>query len=358
MIMDFRLRLRPLAALTLASLLGTLVSSAAFAQSADDRATARVIAEDADKKVQAGDYTGAVDSFTKAFALVPAPTIKVARAHAYLKLSHLIEAQQDLIDAARSAPQPGEPASWGDARKKAQQEADAITPRLPLANLQVSGAPLDQVTVTVDGEQVPNAALGAPRVMNPGTHSVRAAANGYTTAEQPVTVAEGDRKNVALVLTAIPSAVPAVPAPVPSAIAPAPGAMAPPPPDAASAQPPPAQPATAPTPPPEHPDNTLSTLGYVGVGVFGAAGVATGIVALVQASDVKGQCNGNSCPASAQGEANSSSTMGTISTVAFVVAGGSLLLGLLTHHSSPKAATAATIDFSVGPGTIGAVGRF
>ena len=90
-----RLRLRPVAALTLASLLGTLTPVEVFAQSADDRATARIIAEDADKKAQAGDYQGAVDSFTKAYSLVPAPTIKVARAHAYLKLGRLIEAQQD-----------------------------------------------------------------------------------------------------------------------------------------------------------------------------------------------------------------------------------------------------------------------
>ena len=198
---------------------------------------------------------------------------------------------------------------------------------------------MDQVSVTVDGQAVPSAALGAPRAMNPGTHSIKASANGYNPAEQSVTVAEGERKNVVLVLVAAPGAVvAAAPVPAPAALAPAD--------TAAAAQPPPPPPPTTPapeaatappSPPPVEepgPSNTLSTLGFIGTGVFGVAGAVTGGVAFAQASDVKGKCSGNSCPPSSQSEANSSSTMGTISTVTFILAGGSLLLGILTHHSA------------------------
>ena len=99
MTMDFRPRTRPFAALIVAC--PSWARSSPQEPSPNRPTTARrraLIAEDADKKVQAGDYVGAVDSFTKAFALVPAPTIKVARAHAPTwKLSRLIEAQQDLF---------------------------------------------------------------------------------------------------------------------------------------------------------------------------------------------------------------------------------------------------------------------
>ena len=369
---DRRFRLRPVALATLLALAPTFLPVAAFAQSAEDRASARVVAEEADKKMQAGDYAGAVDSFTKAFALVPAPTIKVARAHALLKLGRLIEAQQDLLDAARSNPQAGEPPAWGEARHKAVAEAATITPRLPLVVIQVTGATQDQITILVDNVQIPSAALGAPRALDPGQHMLKAWANGFYSTEQAVTVAEGEHKDVTLALTPMPAAavaavpvapvVPVAPAPVPTTPAPdaTPAAQpTPPPADATPAPVPAAQPAAVePAPVQPAPNNTLSTVSWIGAGVFGAVGAITGAVAVAQAGDVKSKCNGNSCLESAQGEANSSSTLGTISTVTFVLAGGSVLLAILTHHSKPKPASAATIDFTFGPGAIGAVGRF
>src|SRR6202007_1856322 len=103
----------------------------ALAQSPDDRASARALAAEADKQLAAGDVAGAIDSFTKAYAYVPAPTLKVARAHAYLKLGRLIEAQEDLLAAAGSEVRPGEPRQFTEARDKAFAEAQEITPRLP-----------------------------------------------------------------------------------------------------------------------------------------------------------------------------------------------------------------------------------
>jgi hypothetical protein len=369
--MDSRTRQRPLAAATLVAFLTALAPVPSYAQtppaagqSAQDRASARVLAEDADKKMTSGDYAGAAESFTKAYAFVPAPTIKVARAHAYLKLGRLIEAQQDLLDAARSDPQPGEPASWGEARHKALGEAEAITPRLPLLLLGVTGAPVDRVTLTVDGQPVATATLGSPRALNPGTHALKAEADGYLPAEQSVTLAEGEHKSVTFSLAAVKPAVAPPPVAEPAA--------APPPPVVAPEQPPPAEPPPAGTapgyvaapapmmaPPVEEPNNTVSTLGWVGTGVFGGGAVITGLVAIGMASDVKGKCNGNVCDNSLKGEADTSSTLGNVSTVAFVLAGGCLLVGILTHHSARRrSATGPSFDLQVGPGSVGAMGTF
>jgi hypothetical protein len=123
--------------------------------------------------------------------------------------------------------------------------------------------------------------------------------------------------------------------------------------------PPPQQPLAPPPPPAEKPNNTLSTVSWIMTGAFAGAGAITGLVAIAQASSVKGQCNGSVCPTSVKGQADSSSTMGNVSTVTFSLAGGWLLLALLTHHSAPKAhASASSVDVVVGPGSIGAMGRF
>jgi hypothetical protein len=348
--------------------------SAPTTQTAQDRASARVLAEDADKKMTSGDYAGAIESLTKAYALVSAPTIKVARAHAYLKLARLIEAQQDLLDAARSESRPGEPGSWADARQRARAEAETITPRLPLLTLGVTGAPLDRVTFTVDGQTVATATLGSPRALNPGAHAVKADADGFVSSEQSVTLGEGEHKAVTFALSPAPGGASAgvtsspEQAPFGSATAADQGQGQGQGQEPSGAQPSPA-PGYAPIqmtslPRQPEPNNTVSTLGWAGAGVFGGTGLVTGVVAFVQANEVKSHCTGNVCPTSSQGEANTSSTLGNVATVSLIVAGGCLLLGILTHHSAPRqvgAATAETkpsFDLFFGPGSLGAVGRF
>ena len=340
----------PLVAAAVLALAAALAPSAARAQappsapSAEDRASARAMAVDADKKIAAGDYAGAADSFAKAYAFEPAPTLKVARAHALLKLGRMIEAQADLLDAARSEPRPGEPPSWGEARNKADEEAEAMMPRIPLLSLGFTGAPADKVTLKIDGLPLAVATLGAPHAVNPGAHTVRAEAEGYIAAEQVVTMAEGDLKTIIFPLARNPNA---------------------PPPVAAAAPPTetPMQPTVQIGPPLSHPvelpSNVVSDLGWAGTAVFGATATVTGIVAILQANSVKSQCKDNVCPTSSQSEANTSLTLGNVSTVAFVGAGACLLLGILAHRSAPhRTTTGFTIDVVMGPGSVGAYGRF
>jgi hypothetical protein len=323
-----------------------LAPATARAQSQEERAAARAVLAEADKQVAAGDYAGAVDSFTKAYAIVPAPTIKVGRAHAYLSLGRLLEAQQDLLDAARSQPHPGEPAPFGEARRRATAEADAITPRLPFLSLAVTGAPAEKIALTIDGAAVAATPLGAPRAVNPGTHSVRAEADGYLPIEQVVTVLEGEHKTLTFPLSAAQPAVPGSPAPE----------GAPPPPAPAGSSP---AGLALPSAPEPTRSNALSTAALIGGGVFAGTGIVTGLVAIVQAGNVKSQCKQNVCPTSTQAEANTSSALGNVSTVTFAAAGACLLVGILTHHGAPsRAATGPSFDVTVGPGTIGAFGRF
>jgi len=180
-----------------------LLASPSFAQSPQDRATARLAAEEADKKLAAKDYDGALDLFTKADALVPAPTLKLQIGRVQAQRGKLVEAQQILIDASRSAPSPGEPPSWAKAREDAAKEAAAIKARIPALEITVEGPPKDKpVKVTIDGEAVNPATLGLPRATNPGQHTVRAEADGYQPAETTLALKEGDRTPLVLKLTA------------------------------------------------------------------------------------------------------------------------------------------------------------
>ena len=110
--------------------------------------------------------------------------------------------------------------------------------------------------------------------------------------------------------------------------------------------------------PVELPSNVVSDLGWAGTAVFGATATVTGIVAILQANSVKSQCKDNVCPTSSQSEANTL-VCSDVSTVAFVGAGACLLLGILAHRSAPhRTTTGFTIDVVMGPGSVGAYGRF
>src|SRR5215210_5834390 len=122
--MVFSLRLRSFAVpkLVLAAL---LVTAPAAAQSAEDRATARLLVEEADKKLEAGEWQAALELFTRALTLVPAPTIKLAMARALVNLNQLVEAQQLLLDLSREPAGKNEPPQWTKARHTASKEAAA-----------------------------------------------------------------------------------------------------------------------------------------------------------------------------------------------------------------------------------------
>lgn len=218
-----------------------LLASPSFAQSPQDRATARLAAEEADKKLAAKDYDGALDLFTKADALVPAPTLKLQIGRVQAQRGKLVEAQQILIDASRSAPTAGEPPSWAKAREDAAKEAAAIKARIPALEITVEGPPKDKpVKVTIDGEAVNPATLGLPRATNPGQHTVRAEADGYQPAETTLALKEGDRTPLVLKLTATSGAAAVVVPPPPP-----PGQGDQPPPPAKKLEPPPESAAAA-----------------------------------------------------------------------------------------------------------------
>ncbi|HEU4406617.1 MAG TPA: hypothetical protein VFS43_15225 [Polyangiaceae bacterium] len=329
---------------------------AALAQSDADRATARQLTAEAERKLSARDYEGAYTLLAKAYALVPSPMIKIGMGRAKVSQNQLIEAQQHFIDASKGAPKPNEPASWAAARETARQEAEAITPRLASFEFVIDGPPgPGALRVVIDGhDEVSKAALAnaIPRAVNPGMHNVRAEADGFRPFEARVGVAEGEKKKIPIRLAESNGAAPAPPpAKPPEGAPPAEGAAAP------------AAPA-APEGGAGSRWNAMTIGGVAAAGVLGTVGVVTGAMSWASVSDIKGRCPNNGCPEAEREKLDSAKSLGTVSTVAFVgaLAGGAVALyGWLSAEpagAKSDAKAQGKVTLLVGPGSLGLSGRF
>ena len=108
------------------------------------------------------------------------------------------------------------------------------------------------------------------------------------------------------------------------------------------------------------------TLGFIGIGVGGAGllvGVITGIIASGKHSDLSSSpcatkpCSSNDAT-TFNSDLDSYHSIGTISTVAFIVGGVAAAAGVVLIVTAPKKQNTAYISPTIGLGTIGAVGRF
>ncbi|MEO7109721.1 MAG: hypothetical protein ABI183_04700, partial [Polyangiaceae bacterium] len=191
--------------------------------------------------------------------------------------------------------------------------------------------------VDVDGVAIPTAALAFPRKVNPGHHVVTAVAGDSHTQAQ-VDVKEREAKGVLLDLPVV-----AVPLPVALNNTPA-------------DQQKPIE--------PEHPKKKFPVISMIGFGV-GVAGVAvgsvTGLMSISKTSSLKDQCPNNQCPASVydsdsfQSDKSSASTLGTVSTIAFIVGGAGVVVGVvgLFLPQGHASAHATTGDDSTKPAKLG-----
>jgi hypothetical protein len=95
-----------------------------------------------------------------------------------------------------------EPEAFAKAREEAAQLAQQLAPRIPSVIISITGAPSDAATVTLDGAAVQTESLSVPRKVNPGSHTITAAAGGFREARVTVNVKEGSTEKVTLKLTA------------------------------------------------------------------------------------------------------------------------------------------------------------
>ncbi len=323
-----------LAALVTVAVLATSAAAVARQPTAADRATARSLAFAGQEALDKKQYALALDRFTRANNLVPAPTFELRIARAEVGLGKLVEAHETYERILLERVAPDSPAVFQQAVDSATKEVAALEPRLPWVTIVAEPG---SAKVTIDGVEVPAAELGVRRAIDPGARIFRATADGYAPLDKTVTFAEGQSQSVTLSLQKVAAAPDAerVPRASPPADTGALGG--------------------------EHKTTGWhKTAGWVALGV-GAAGLIVGgvegAVALHQHSELSGPCSSGTCPASENSRLDAYHTAGTVSTIGFIVGAVGVGAGVTLLLTAPKR-QAAYIAPYLGPGAVGARGRF
>jgi hypothetical protein len=278
---------------------------------------------------------------------VPTTALAVARSQATLGL--LVEARDTLASSMRRTPdKPTDPQPFKDARAEGDQLDASLAGRVPGLTITIKGAaPGEQPALAIDGLDVPAAAIGLPRAVDPGHHVV-VAKTATAERRQEVDIHEGEQKQIELMLVSTGH----------SAVEPPRSTT----PEPAASVAPPGPPTTSHAP---------STVTWIGVGLAGAGviiGSITGVMAISKGGGLAGECANHVCGPAGHSDLSSAYAAATVSDAAFAVAGvGGVLaaVSLVVGHQSstetpaePPAASGPAAHLWLGFGAGGLRGTF
>jgi len=320
-------------------------SLAAAAESEADRATARRLAAEGLKALDAKDYANAEERFQRADQLYDAPTIVLGLARAQVGLGKFVEAQENYRKLIHENLPANAPDAFRKAQSSAQEEVQGLDAKIAWVSIEIQGT--DKAAVTLDGATLPSAALGVKRAVNPGEHTVKASGAGFRDVQRQLRVAAGQSEELKLIMER--SAEPA---------------------SAGRA---------APTPGPSAPSSTAQTpndagapmriAGGVLLGLGGAGlivGAVSGIFAMNQHSELVDACTGGICPAAEQDTIDGYGVSNNLSTVGFIAGGALAVTGLIlvlvapSDSTEPGASAPATggVAVRISPTGIGVSAQF
>jgi hypothetical protein len=318
------------------------IAPTALAEQVDDstRNAARSLATQGKDAFDAQDYARAADLLRRAYALVPAPTIALYEGQSLTRLGRLVEAEEAFMRAMRTPLDAQSPEQFRNAKRDAEVELSALQPRIPKVTIVVNdpGASAPNLAVALDGKAVKNALLGVEMPIDPGDHVLTTGAGGERR-EISFSIAEKERKNVAIDAMAVTDkAAPLAPPPAQS--------------------PPPAPPPPSDVPPPKPASSWQKPAAFVvgGIGVAGlATGIVTGLMAASRHSTAEEQCPERVCTEGTGGAdaLESFRTLRSVSTVGYVVGGVGLAGGAALFLLAPAQPAASTSSVRVWVGLRG-----
>ncbi len=179
-----------------------LAPTSAFAQTDMERAAAREAADSGRAQFDAGRYAEAIDSFSRAQQLVPAPPHLLYLARAQAKIGKLVEARENYLKITRETLPPKSPKAFVEAQSSAEREIEQVEARMPSVTIAVQGAPTKDVSVLMDGATLSSAMVGIPLPVDPGQHVFEAQGVSARSAPVSLTIAEGSKETVMLTLRA------------------------------------------------------------------------------------------------------------------------------------------------------------
>ena len=321
-------------------LTGAVETKRAHAQPSDASAVAEQLFNQARDLAKANRWAEACPRFEASLRADPVLGTRLNLAVCYEHVGKLASAWglfREAIELAKRA---------GDKRRDyAQQQADALEPRLPRLTISVPEPPPAGLVVTRDGAAIDAGALGVALYVDPGPHAITASAPGFEAVTQTVTLIEGKAETFAIpALAAKP--VRATPSPQSSAEG-----------HAGTSE-------RVISPTRRYVALTVGTVGVASVGV----GLVIGVKANSAYHDAKALCGANLVCGTddyARGQQliRDTRSQATISTVLVAAGGAAIVTGAvvwLTGRRSREHATAAQIvpvTYDRGAGLV-AIGRF
>jgi hypothetical protein len=318
-----------IASFSRAALAGPPVPEPPAAPSDDPKATAKAeaaaLANEAFTAYEAGKFEAAERGFRAAELKYHAPTFMLYRARCEAKLGKLAQAKQvyrAMVDEKLASYAPAE---FFTAQKSAQQDLDALLPRVPVLRILVHAPPGVTPQVMLDDVEIGAAMWGQPIDVDPGTHRVVRRMARLSDDGRNVDVQEAGSEVVTFEMDPGARTVAAVDAPK----------------------------KVSGTEGPLWPAMAAFGVGAVGLGI----GAGTGAAALGHMADIKRLCPGGGCATpDAQSEYTSTRTLGTASTVAFIVGGigaaAGITLLVLRPFGAPITPSAPSTQVSVGPSSV------
>lgn len=297
---------------------GLSLTPAALAEEADSatRNAARELGSSGVEAYQAGRYEQASDELEKAYLILRVPSLGLWSARALVKRGRLVEAvaryEETIVLRL--------PSGDTDVHKRAVQEAKAelatLKPTIPTLTVRLQGATPGEVRVSLDGEPLPQASLGAARLVNPGSHQL-VGLRGEQRVTASETVREGQAREVELSFRAAEAAVPVAVASKPQSTSPPRDVL--------------------PTAPPRHPRRVWSIVALAAGGAGLAFGGVTGVLALNKRGELDdtGKCT-DGCPTSLESDVNQLNRYRTLSTVGFIAGGVLAGAGIVLWVTAPS----------------------
>ncbi len=313
--------------------------------SAADVAAARALGQEGVKLADAGNCAEAIDKLSRAEKIFHAPTTLARLGECQVQMGKIVDGTENLNKVVREQLAPNAPPAFAQAQERAKKVLEAAKPKIAKLKIAVAAPPDAQLHVKVDGEHMPNANLNTNRPIDPGEHTVEASAPGYLTATTKVRLTEGGNDSVALTLEPDPNAPKKTdPAPIVPVTAP----------------PPNPQPDRPPPPPPQEEPSRVPAYAALGVGVVGVGiGTVFGVMASSKKGDLEDRCPNKICTTDPADDIDSGKTLGTVSTVGFIVGGVGLIAGAyLFLTAGPKRTATTKVSPFVGLGSAGVTGRF
>lgn len=276
------------------------------------RAVARALGTEGLTAFERGDFAAAADRFDRAYQLHPVPTLALWSGRSLARTGKLVAASERWLDASRMNISGGMEEAQLAAQREAVEERNRLLPRIPSLQIDLADAAPAEGHLTIDGLEIPLAALGSALPIDPGEHRVVMRWPDRS-ASASVHLVEGDEQSV--VLRPDSPAVEASPELVRI------------------------QPIAPPPPPPRGTNSIHRTVGWLAVGV-GAAGLATwataGLVAVGKRRTLLEHCPNGDCPPTYHDDLDNYRTLRSVSTVGFIAGIAGLGVGTVLVLTAPQ----------------------